>query len=430
MARQLLPAHDADRGAHPADDWIVRWLAEAGPQLVGQAPHVAIPLLRWVVAGTPAGVAPHDLLTSRLAEAMYRAGDPRGATRVALGALAHVNQPDLLVELHWTLMQCRAAEGRSDQCLGELEHAMRAPGITPRQRARLLVLTARVHRNLGHVEVAGQIAEEALAEATAAGDRWAMGWALGVQTIVHGMQGDTARALPLFERALAVAEGDPALADLRLLMQVNQAVALGDLDRYDDAIAAAEQVRQLADAAGNTVRLAQAQSVLGELLFDVGRWDDALAEIDVGPDGLADPVVECTDHGLAATIQLHRGDRTAGDHLSGTERYAPRLADRVIGPLALARSLELEQAGAPDKALAVLTDGLSDTAEEMEENGSAVVGIIGNPGHNTINRAAAKPEVSGLASAQYARAICATSECSMRRATTQRKSKMSSLGIV
>jgi DNA-binding CsgD family transcriptional regulator len=108
--------------------------------------------------------------------------------------------------------------------------------------------------------------------------------------------------------------------------------------------------------------------VVGELLFDVGRWDDALAEVDLGSQPLSDPSVECSAHGLAATIQFHRGDTTAAKHLAEAEHFAARLGDdRLLGPLALARSLDREQADAPAEALAVLTDGLCGSAGEVEE---------------------------------------------------------------
>ena len=58
---------------------------------------------------------------------------------------------------------------------------------------------------------------------------------------------------------------------------MNQAVTLGSLDRHEEALAAAGQARQLADQVGATFRLAQAHSALGQLLFQTGRWDDALA---------------------------------------------------------------------------------------------------------------------------------------------------------
>jgi hypothetical protein len=140
VARQLLPALDP---ADQVDEWLVRWLTDAGQQLVGQAPAAAIPLLRWAVTGIPAGVAPHDLLSCRLADALFRVGDTAGAAQVATGALACVTRPDLLVDLHWTLTNCRSMEGRSDESLAALERALDAPGVQARHRARLLVLTAR-----------------------------------------------------------------------------------------------------------------------------------------------------------------------------------------------------------------------------------------------------------------------------------------------
>jgi DNA-binding CsgD family transcriptional regulator/tetratricopeptide (TPR) repeat protein len=286
---------------------------------------------------------------------------------VASGALTHVTRPALLVDLHWTLTGCLAMEGRTEEALPNLDRALRVPGMEPRDRARLLVLTARTYRSLGRVDVAGRVAQDALDEATAAGDRWATAWALGVLTIVHGMRGEAAKAVPLFDRALAVAEGDPALADLRLVMQLNQAVALGDIDRYDAAISAAKEASRHANQAGNVVRLTQAQGVLGELLFDVGRWDEALTELDFDSSVAGDPSVECCVNGVAATIQFHRGDMEAGRRLKEAERCAAMLGERVLGALALARSLDREQADAPEEALAVLMDGLSDSAEELEQ---------------------------------------------------------------
>ena len=58
---------------------------------------------------------------------------------------------------------------------------------------------------------------------------------------------------------------------------------LGDLDRYDEAVTAAGQARDLANQVGTAVRLAQAHSALGQLLFETGRWDDALAEVEILP---------------------------------------------------------------------------------------------------------------------------------------------------
>ncbi len=375
VARQLVPAMETDETAGPADDWVARWLAEAGQQLVGQAPQVAIPLLRWALTAVPVGEVPHDALACRLADALFRVGDSAGAAEVATAALPFITRPDYLVEMHWTLAQCRSFAGRFEQSLDELRRAAQTPGVEPRHRARLTVLAARAYRRLGQLDEALEMTEEALEAATEARDRWATAWALAGLIIMYGSQGEPERTLPLFDQALAASEGDPALADLRLLLQVNKAVALGDLDRYGDAIDTAEQARQSADDAGNVLRLAQAQSALSELLFDVGRWDDALAEVD-GVFGVCEyPAVECTDHGLAATIQLHRGDASAKRHLAAAQRFASRLGDRIAGPLVLARSLEREQSEGPAQALTMLMDFLSEP-KEVEETGDLLADAV------------------------------------------------------
>ncbi len=89
--------------------------------------------------------------------------------------------------------------------------------------------------------MAGQVATEALAQATEAADDWAIGWALHVLILEAVMQGRMTESLPLFERALAVTQADPSLIDLWLLLQVNKAVTLGDLDQYEGAFTAARK---------------------------------------------------------------------------------------------------------------------------------------------------------------------------------------------
>ncbi|MEV6522546.1 AAA family ATPase [Longispora sp. NPDC051575] len=352
VARQVLPAVRGTADTDPLDPWVLDWLAGAAPVLVGQAPGVAVELLRRAAPGRADGV-----LASHLADALYRVGDPAESERVAGRALLLATDPDVLVDLHRTLTQCRALTGRSADSLPALEEALAAAAPGTRHRARLLVLTARTHWGTGHVATAERVAADALEQAAAIGDRWATSWALHVLTIVAMTRGAVADALPLFERALAAAESEPELTDLRLLLGINQAGAYGELDRQAEALAAVQQVGALADRTGNVVRLAQAHSALGQLSLDAGRWDDALAEVDVLPADLKDPAVACCDHGVAAVIAFHRADPDlARRHLAAALPHADRIGDRLVGPLALARSLDREQAGDPAAALAVLAD--------------------------------------------------------------------------
>jgi DNA-binding NarL/FixJ family response regulator len=369
VARQLLGAVDGPGGtAEPMDEWILSWLDRNVDLLVGRAPQVAADLLRQAVVSSPVGLAEHDRLAARLADALYRVGDLAEAEQVANRALVHAVEPDMVVDLHWTLAQCSMRAGRSAESLAALDQALAAPGISARHRARLLVLAARTHNYLGEVERAGQVASTAFTVAEEVDDSWAMGWALHVLTIVTVVQGRMADALPLFDRALTVTEADPALTDLRLLLQINKAVTLGDLDQYEEALATAWQARRLADQAGTAIRLAQAHSALGQLLFDTGRWDDALVEVQALHKDQKETGAACCDLGIAALICFHRGETEAArSHLAAAVPHARRIENRVIGPLALARSLDYEQRDALADALAELTAGFDDDAEELEE---------------------------------------------------------------
>ena len=83
---------------------------------------------------------------------------------------------------------------------------------------------------------------------------------------------------------------------------------------------------------------------------------------------LKEPGAACSDLGIAAVICFHRGEITAARrHLAAAVPHAERIGNRVIGPLALARSLDREQAGALPEALAVLTAGFADNTEELDE---------------------------------------------------------------
>jgi DNA-binding CsgD family transcriptional regulator len=374
VARQLLRAVSGPDGTpgsatgEPVDEWMLDWLASTADQLVNQAPGVAAELLTRAVAGSPASSARHGWLASRLADALYRIGEPAAAEQVANRALEQPTEPDVFVDLHRTLAQCRMLAGLSAESLATLDRALASPGISARHRASLLVLAARTHLNIGEVERAGQVAGSALAAASEAGDNWAMAWALHVLTIATAVQGHLTGALPLFDRALAVTESDLALTDLRLLLQINKAITLGNLDRYEEALAAARQARDLADQVGTTFRLSQAHGALGQLLFETGRWDEALAEVLLVDDGMKEPAAACYELSIAAVIGFHRGEAdTARRRLAAAAPHAERIGHRVIGALALARSLDREHAGALPEALAALTDAFSGDTEEVEE---------------------------------------------------------------
>jgi len=352
----------------PVDEWMMDWLANSADSLVGQAPGVAAELLAQAVGSIPAGSGRHGWLAGRLADALYRTGDRTEAVRIAERALGYATDPDLVVDLHWTLAQCRMLAGSNEASFATIARALAAPGLSVKHRARLLVLGARTYLYFGDLDAAGREADGALASATEAGDTWATGWALHVLASVATVQGRLADALPLYDQGLAVAETDPALTDLGLLLQVNKAVTLCNVNRYDEALATAERARQLADQVGTPFRLGQAHGILGQLFFETGRWDDALAEIDTVPMDLKEPVQASDELAITALISFHRNDPEAARHyLADAGPYTGRAGHRVIPPLLLARSLEREQSGSLADALAVLTATFDDNPEDPGE---------------------------------------------------------------
>jgi DNA-binding CsgD family transcriptional regulator/tetratricopeptide (TPR) repeat protein len=365
VARQLLWAVDCPED--PVDDWMLSWLASASEVLVGRAPQVAVELLRRAVTSR-ADHPQHSLLEGQLAGALYRVGNVPEAEKVARRALAHTDDPDLVVDLYWTIAQSSMRSGRSTEAIAMLNRALAGPAISGRHRARLLALTARMHSNIGEAEKAGQVAAAALEAASREGDNWAMAWALHVLMIVTAVQGKAIEALPLLEQALAVSEAEPALTDLRILLQVNQAVMLANLDHYDEAFAAARQAQQLADQAGTVIRLGQAHGALAQLYYETGHWDEALAEARAVQEDLKEPGCACCDLGIAAVICFHRGETSAArGYLKAAGPHAEQVGNRIVASLALARSLDSEQANALPDALAQLTAGLANDAEELEQ---------------------------------------------------------------
>ena len=141
VARQLLRAV-AGPGvpAEPVDEWMLDWLARTADQLVGQAPGVAAELLTRAVASTSADSAQHGRLASRLADALFRIGDRAAAEQVANRALEYAAEPDLLVDLHWTLAQCHMLAGEFlgiSGCAGPGAGCSRYLGPAPRPAARV-----------------------------------------------------------------------------------------------------------------------------------------------------------------------------------------------------------------------------------------------------------------------------------------------------
>ena len=207
-------APDYAWGSGPMDEWMMDWLAASADSLVGQAPAVAAELLAQAVGSIPAGSAKHGWMAGRLADAPTGPATGRRPCGWRSGRSATAADPDLVVDLHWTLAPCRMMAGSSAESITTLDRALASPGLSAKHRARLLVLAARSYQYLGELDAADREADGALASAQEVDDAWATGWALHVLALGAMIRGDLADALPLYDRGLSVTETDPGLTDL------------------------------------------------------------------------------------------------------------------------------------------------------------------------------------------------------------------------
>jgi DNA-binding CsgD family transcriptional regulator len=357
VAAQLLAAGSQEE----AGGWAAEWLAAHAGMLVHRAPQAAAELLGQAVAAAAAGDARREVLAEHLAGVLFLLAREE-AEPVARELLARSCDPQRRARMAWTLAYTLLRTGRGGEALELAGQALAGEDVPDAWRARLRSMTAMLLHDGGRDGEAAAEAAAALAEAGRAGDRFAAGYALHVQSRLHVVRDrDYPRALELIGRALAVIGDDPETADLRLLLLGNRVVFLGNLDRDADADAGARELLALAERAG-TARVSEARLSVATYLFDAGRWDDALAELGA----LLEPGADASDwvvvggRGLAALIAGHRDDRAgATAHLRAAQQL-PDLAGRHRAvfnmKLLAAKALAAEQDGRLGQALAILAE--------------------------------------------------------------------------
>ena len=369
VARQMLRAVGGPGATEPMDEWMLTWLVRSADPLIGQAPRVAAELLSRAVARSPAGSAQHDWLASRLADALYRIGDRQRPNRWRTAPLSTPPSPIVLVDLHWTLAQCRMRAGESAESLasaGPGAGLARDLGPAPRPAARARRADAQLPRRgregrPGRRHCAGggvgggrQLGHGLGAARAGAGDRGAGAYDRRAAAIRPGADRDRGRSGA--DRPAAAA------ADQQGRRAGQSRPVRGGTDR-GRAGTAARRARS-ARRSGWRRRTAPWASCSSR----TGRWDDALAEVESLPENLKEPAAACIDLGIAAVISFHRGETGAARrHLAAAVPHATRIGHRLIGRLAVARSLDREQDGALPEALAALTEAFDDSTEQLEE---------------------------------------------------------------
>jgi DNA-binding CsgD family transcriptional regulator/tetratricopeptide (TPR) repeat protein len=360
VAAQLLEA----AAGGEVDGWVVEWLTGHAAALVHRDPHGAAELLTRAVAGVAAGDPRREVLMEQLAGVLFLLARYGQAEAVARGLLAGTDDPERRARMAWTLAYTLLRTERLTEALDVVSQALRDGTAPDVWRARLRSVRAIVLVNDSRPGEAEVAAAEALADADRAGDRFAAGYALHVQSYARSVSGDGPAALEITERALAVIGDDPETTDLRLLLLNNRLTALSNLDRAADA--EMRQLLALAEQAG-TARISMVRGTVAQYLFEAGRWDDALPELEAlfepGADVLE--VAILGGRGLAALIAGHRDDRAGlAAHLDAAAQLPGQADDRRIFGVDLlrARALAAERDGRPGAAMDLLVAALAEAA--------------------------------------------------------------------
>ena len=276
VAQQLLAA------GRPGDGWARRWLVDAAPALASRAPEIAVELLRKELDEAQAHDHERALLTVALARILLELGRNTEGVLRAREALVVAVEPASRAEIHWLLARSLFSIGGNDEAVETVGLALRQTDVPEVWRARLLASLAMFQRaGAGDLDAADVTAQQALRAGEAAADPFASAYALVSLCLNRSVRRDHVAALECIERALGVVASGPDHGDLRTFILDCRIFIMQNLDRWPDAEATLLHARELAqrDDPGSA-----APSVTAAvLMYWLGRWDDALAELSTSP---------------------------------------------------------------------------------------------------------------------------------------------------
>lgn len=341
------------------DAWALDWLAGNASRLAYRAPDLAAELLD--LAAAQADDARQVSLLHGLAQALdaLNRGDEAYAT--AERALGRATDPTQAAEIAWGLATILHDDGRYAQSLPVIEAALTRAGLPDRWRARLWACRAKVLAATGRAAEGELDAGQAVAEGERLGDPVAVGY--GLQSCF--LMTDWASGLRHVDRALNVIGQHAETMGLRTILLTNRASALAELGQLDAAETAIREAVVVAERIG-AWRLPRARIQLGQLMIEVGRWDDACAELEptAGKFGMFERMVRL---GCLAYIAAHRDQRAATGRLLRQADELPELAGYMRGNaahLTVARAIQAEQHSGAPAALELLADTIAEEDAE------------------------------------------------------------------
>jgi DNA-binding CsgD family transcriptional regulator len=359
IAAQLMAAPDV------VDFWTLNWIMGASPELTGRAPAIAVELLCRAIDRLPLDDPRWEETEGRLVVLLRVLCRYEDTERLAREALARTAVGPHRTRMAAVLAHTLMGSGQRKESLEVICDALADAAPDDRWTPRLRALLASFLPVFGRAAEAESVARQALAEAEAIDDAYAVGLslhALSIDLVRH----DSVGALELMERGSSVLGDDAESIDLRLLISCNRTWVLRTLDRVDEANVVLSESLELAERTA-TPRLQFLHSAAASHRYFTGDWDDASAEIEVviaNVDDLPEVLqLPSRVHGLGALLAVHRDDRPAVAEYLDALRSIPIVGGLMMDNavfLMLARAHSAERAGEPAEALAHLLPALED----------------------------------------------------------------------
>jgi DNA-binding CsgD family transcriptional regulator len=340
---QYLLLSDTALGADVLD-----WLARAIHPLAARAPSEAARLLDRALAETRREDPRWATFSLELTRVLLRTRQAVRAEQVARTALAVAGDPAAQLELRRLIAFSLSLQDDHERALDTVTEAL---NIWP-DDARCHAFAAQCHFVLTQFPEAERKAQEAVA-AGERGDLYGTVHGLTALALVRLCELRSCEALELSDRAMQLLGRQPIASELPIAPHFTRGLALMDLDRYTEAeISFAQGLTGCED--GDETFLAAFHFGRTRLLFNTGRWDDALAEISAGMDTAEHPRLESALCSQAAVIAVHRGE--AGNCGMLDTSVNDSRCDFLCAYARLPQALMQEAVGDQEGALAALCE--------------------------------------------------------------------------
>ena len=337
-------------GAQPGDAEAVDRLHAGARAAARRSPKVAVGLLERALQLVDDTDERRVRLLADLVPTLLWSGRPADAEARARDGLATSSASRLEGTLRLGLVGALAAQGRVQDVIDEARLALGDAAVAPDVRAQLQAEAANALAFMDELDAAEEAARKAVAPGTAGRSEGANLGRL-VLCDTWRVRGMPFEALEQVEHVLKHAARRTG-ARLPWPAEVFLAMTLQQLDRFEEAQEALRKGHRADEELGNVSYLPVYDYETAALLFQAGRWDDAVAHAQTGLD-LADEVgleiLRTWPNGILALIAVHRDD------LDGASAAIASIEGRPGAETAgLARGLLAEARGDAAGALELL----------------------------------------------------------------------------